>query len=245
MDFMERNRDQPFFAYYSMALTHGPFNPTPHSDVWETGNRLENNTRYYKDMVEYMDVIVGRLVAKLDELGLRENTVILFFGDNGTPIGIESRMGDRIVPGGKGLDTDNGIHVPLIVNWKGTTPEGRVLDDLVDSTDFFPTLAELARAYVPAELPIDGHSFLPQLYGRRGDPRDWVFFHHDPTPGWDKENRTLTRYARDHRFKLYQDGRFYDSEADPEEKHMIPWDNMPPDAAAAHKKLRGVLDRLK
>jgi arylsulfatase A-like enzyme len=245
MDFFKRNRNQPFFAYYPMALTHNPFNPTPHSDVWATGDRLQSDNRFFKDMVEYMDVIIGRLVARLDELGLRERTLILFYSDNGTLAGIQSRMGDRVIEGGKGKTTDNGIHVPLIANWQGTTPEGRVLDDLIDSTDFLPTIAEMAGARIPAGMPIDGRSFLPQLYGRKGDPRDWVFFHHDPTPGWEKHHRTLERFARDRRFKLYQDGRFYDCVADPGEQRTIPYQGMQGEAAAAHKMLRGVLDRLK
>ena len=245
MDFMQRNRNQPFFAYYAITLPHDPFNPTPHSDVWETGNRLQTNRRFYKDMVEYMDFLIGRVVTKLDELGLRERTLILFYGDNGSPVGIQSRMGERVVEGGKGLTTDNGIHVPLIANWKGTAPEGRVLDDLIDSTDFLPTIAELTRAKMPTGMPIDGRSFLPQIYGRKGEPREWVFFHDDSTPGWNQQNRIVQRFARDHRFKLYQNGRFYDTVADPGEQRMIPWQAMQGEAADAHKKLRGALDRLK
>jgi arylsulfatase A-like enzyme len=245
MEFIERNRDQPWFAYHSMTLTHDPFNPTPLSDVWATGNRLQTNRRFFKDMVEYMDVIVGRLVAKLDQLGLRERTLILFLGDNGSPLGIESRMGERVVLGGKEKTIDTGIHVPMIANWKGVTPEGRVLDDLIDSTDFVPTMAEIASAAIPMGMPIDGRSFLPQLYGRKGEPREWVFFHYDPTPGWNQQGRYQSRFARDHRFKLYQDGRFYDCIADPDELRPIPWQNMQGEVAAAHKLLRGVLDRMK
>src|SRR5262245_24777049 len=91
-----------------------------------------------------MDEVVGRVVAQVDRLGLGERTLVLFYSDNGTDQGIESRLGNRVVRGGKGLTTDAGTHVPLIARWTGTTPAGRVLDDLVDSTDFFPTIAEAA-----------------------------------------------------------------------------------------------------
>ncbi|MCP5112723.1 MAG: sulfatase-like hydrolase/transferase, partial [bacterium] len=196
-NFMERHADEPFFVYYPMALTHGPFNPTPLSEAWKTGDPFESHPRFFGDMVEYMDLVVGRIVKKLDDLGLREKTLVIFFSDNGTPWQVTSRMGDREVKGGKGETTDAGTRVPLIVNWKGTTPEGRVLDDLIDSTDFLPTIAEAARAQIPPHLPIDGRSFLPRIHGRTGDPREWVFFHHDPLPGWSKHNRTLERWAQD------------------------------------------------
>src|SRR5690606_4055555 len=69
--FMERNQDEPFFVYYPMALTHDPFNPTPHSADWAEGDRLANDPdKYFGDMVEYMDYSIGRIVDKLEELGL-------------------------------------------------------------------------------------------------------------------------------------------------------------------------------
>ena len=168
-DFIGRRKDEPFFVYYPMALTHGPFNPTPRSEAWARGDRFESNAaKHFGGMVEYMDEVVGRIVDRLDELGLRENTLVLFFSDNGTPRGVRSKMGDRIVDGGKGLPTDAGTHVPLIANWPGAV-EPAVSGDLVDSTDFIPTLAELC-AMTP---PMDGVSFAPQLRGERGAPREW------------------------------------------------------------------------
>ena len=244
LDFIERNAAKPFFVYYPMALTHGPFNPTPLSPVWETGDRLASDMKYFADMVEYMDLLVGRIVAKLNELNLRERTLIIFFSDNGTPKGIESKMGDRVVAGGKGLPTDAGTHVPLIVNWQGTTPPGMVLDDLVDSTDFYPTLAELAGVNLAAEGLLDGRSILPRLRGERGNPREWVFVHHDPRPGHSKKGFVLERWARDRRFKLYEDGRLYDIAADVLETSPMKPGEGGPDAEAARARLRKVLDEM-
>jgi arylsulfatase A len=238
--FMERHRDEPFFAYYSMALTHGPFNPTPRSKEWAAGDRLENNTKYFGDMVEYMDEVIGRIVAKLDDLGLRERTLVLFYSDNGTQRGIESRMGDRVVVGGKGLMTDAGTRVPLIANWKGTTPEGKVLDDLVDSTDFLPTIAEATGAKPFPGVPVDGRSFLPQLRGEPGNPREWILIHHDPRPGWAKAEYKLERCARNQRFKLYADGRLFDVPADPLEKRPIP----PGQAGEEGERARAMLQQV-
>ena len=242
--FIERNAARPFFAYYSMALTHGPFNPTPLSPEWKTGNRLQSDPRFFAGMVRYMDVVVGRIVAKLDALGLRERTLILFYSDNGSPREITSRMGDRVVRGGKGYTTDAGTRVPLIANWKGTAPEGRVLDDLVDSTDFLPTIAE-AAASPPRGMKIDGRSFLPQLRGQKGKPRDWVFFHHDPRPGWDKKQYRLERWARDHRFKLYGDGRLYDVGRDVEEQKPLAPETLSAEARAARERLQQALSSLR
>jgi len=242
MKFIENNRDRPFFAYYPMALTHGPFTATPKSAAW-ANQRLKNDRRNFKDMVEYMDEVVGRMIAHLEKLKLREKTLVLFFADNGTDRTIESRMGDRVIKGGKGYTLDTGIHVPMIANWPGTAPGGKVLDHLIDSTDFLPTVAEACGVPLPKDKTIDGRSFLPQLTGKPGNPREWVFFHHDPRPGHAKEEYTLQRFARDHRYKLYEDGRFFDATADPEETR--PMSSLRPDAASAKKKLRSVLARLR
>jgi arylsulfatase A-like enzyme len=236
-DFMEKNREKPFFAYYSMALTHGPFNPTPRSADWAKGNRLKNDPKYFGDMVQYTDEVVGRIVRKLDDLKLRERTIILFYGDNGTDRHIQSRMGDRVVQGGKGLTTDAGTHVPMIANWKGTAPAGRVLDDLIDSVDFLPTMTEAAGASAPRGA--DGQSFLPQLQGGKGNPRKYLFCHYDPRPGWDKDNYTLHRFAWTKQHKLYDDGRMYDLLADPLEQHPLP----PGSSGEARRMLQDALKR--
>jgi len=243
--FLERNASRPFFAYYPMALTHAPFNPTPLSPEWKTGDRLQAHPRFFADMVRYMDLLIGRIVKALDERGLRERTLILFTSDNGSPREITSRMGDRWIRGGKGLTTDAGTRVPLIANWKGTAPEGMVCDDLVDSTDFVPTLLEAAGAGPPAGVKLDGRSFLPQVCGARGDPREWVFFHHDPRPGWDKSQYRLERWARDRRFKLYEDGRFYDVGRDPDEAQPLSADALTPEARHARERLAAVLAMLR
>jgi len=239
MRFIERSQKQPFFAYYPMALTHGPFNPTPRSAAWNT-QRLKNDPAFFADMVSYMDDVVGRLVDRLDKLALRERTLILFYSDNGTDKSITSRMGDKIVKGGKGLTTDAGTRVPLIASWKGRTPQGKVLDDLVDSTDFVPTIAGACGAKPPVQ-PVDGVSFLAQLEGKKGNPREWIYSWYDPRPGWAKAEYSLIRSARDKRFKLYDDGRFYDIAADELEKNPLP----PGAGGPAREKLQSVLNRYK
>ena len=244
MRFLEKNKSAPCFLYYPMALTHGPFNPTPRSKVWAAGNRLKNDPAYFRDMVEYMDDVVGKLQARLESSGLAERTLVMFYSDNGTDKSIVSKMGDRHVRGGKGLTTDAGTHVPLIASWKGKAAQGRVVDDLVDSTDFLPTMLEAAGAPSPKGRKLDGRSFLAQLYGKPGQARDWIYCWYDPRPGWAKAEYKQIRYARTHRYKLYDDGRFYDVPSDQEEKSPIAPDKASVEAQRARKKLQSVLDQM-
>lgn len=181
----------------------------------------------------------------LEDLGLRENTLVIFLGDNGTPRDITSRLGDRVFPGGKGTTTEAGTRVPLIVNLPGTVPVGLVNDDLVDSTDFLPTLLDFCTIAPPPGLLLDGRSFLPQLMGEPGTPREWVFFHHDPLPGWSKAGRYLQRWAQDQRWKLYEDGRFYNVATDVLEAHAISVGQGGSEALAARRKLERVLYRMR
>ena len=237
--FMQRNKERPFFAYYPMTLTHGPFNPTPKSADWAKGNRLKDDPKYFGDMVEYMDDIMGRLLKSVDSLGLASRTLILFYGDNGTPPEITSRMGARVVPGGKGLTTDAGMHVPLMAWWQGVAPEGRTCPDLIDSTDFLPTMMEATGAKWFQGRPLDGRGFLPQVQGKKGHPRDFAFAHYDPHPGC-KTNYPGTRLTWDHRHKLYLDGRLFDIQQDVMEKSPIPVGQ----AIAARQKLQAGLDQM-
>ncbi|MDA0347932.1 MAG: sulfatase-like hydrolase/transferase [Verrucomicrobia bacterium] len=244
-DFMERNKDEPFFVYYPMALTHGPFNPTPDSPEWPD-QRHQNNPRFFHDMVEYMDKMVGRIEAKVAELGLSEDTLIIFYGDNGTPREVSSKMKDgSIVPGGKGENNLRGTHVPLIVSWPGSAARGHVVDDLVDCNDLTRTLFDVGSIPLPEGEIFDGESILPQIQGKKGEHRDWLFIHHDPLPGQGKEGRKLASWAFDKRWKLSkQTGKLYDLVADPEETTPIDVSKAGSEAKAAKVKLQKVIDSM-
>ncbi len=242
-DFMARHQDEPFFVYYPMALTHAPFQPTPHSADWPE-NRHAKDPKYFKDMVEYMDVVVGRLVDKLDELGLRENTLILFLGDNGSPREITSLVNSHEMRGGKGHSTEAGTHVPLIANWLGTAPQGSVCDDMVDCSDFLPTMLEMAGAPRPAGTILDGISFLPQLRGEQGTPHEWLYFYHNPLPGWGKVGYRLQRWAQDKTWKLYDDGRLFNYQTDVLEEQPFAPGAGSAEAEAARQTLQSVIDQM-
>ncbi|QDU74139.1 Gluconolactonase precursor [Bremerella volcania] len=237
-------KDQPFFVYYPMALPHWPMVPTPDSKEWSDPNRrLEEDTRYFADMVAYTDKCVGRIVANVDALGLKEKTLILFYSDNGTNVKITSQTKEGPVVGGKGLTTDAGTHVPLIARWPGYITPGKNAN-LVDSTDFLPTLLEAAQRKQLTPADIDGMSFYPQLLGKKANVRPWVFCHYDPRPGWDKDQFSHIRFARDQQFKLYDDGKLFDVSADPLEQSPLDPTSEPAAATAARNVLAAVLTQM-
>lgn len=237
LDFIDRHKSKPFFLYFPMALVHDPFVPTPDSEDWSKKNH-KNNTKYFADIVAYMDKIVGRVVGKLDALGLRGNTLFVFTGDNGTNKSIKSKMPEGIIQGDKGETTDGGTRVPLIANWPGVIPAGKVCGDLVDFSDFVPTFADAVGTVIPANMKVDGRSFLPQLRGEKGKPREWIFCHYDPR--WGK--RPKRRFVRDKRWKLYASGDLYDVRADVLEQNPNPTG---PGAVEARERLQAVLDSIK
>ncbi|MEQ9410177.1 MAG: sialate O-acetylesterase [Fuerstiella sp.] len=244
IDFMSRHQSQPFFAYYSMALCHDvtddlrepvPYGPDGH---WLT----------YAEMAADMDRQVGRLLQSLDRLQLRNNTIVIFTTDNGTAGAsylkyedgkfvrpkVVSRFNGRDVPGGKGRLTDWGTRVPLIVSWPGHVAPGQVSEQLVDFSDFLPTLADLTGAALPHRVSLNGHSFADVIRGTGNSDRSWAY----------AEGRNGQQFLRTQRFKLYRDGRFFDMTSDPEEKHAMQADAVPPDASAVRQSLKAALDLL-
>ena len=179
-------------------------------------------------------------------------------GDNGSGRGLESRMQDGAeIVGAKGFLTDGGTHVPLIANWPGTIPAGQLREELVGPTDFLATLAE-ATGTTPLDPPGDGLldsvSFLPQLKGKTGTPRDWLLIEYF-------EDRDIFRncegrFVRNRRWKLYAEGvspfhetpffkagQLYDLQSDPNEENPIPAIEDGSEAAAVRKRFLAVLDR--
>lgn len=242
LDFITRHKGEPFFLYYPMILTHNPFQPTPDSPDWDPkaiGEQVHQDVKHFAEMTAWMDQMVGRVDAKLAELGIRDNTLLMFLGDNGTNSGVTSRFQGGDYRGGKGSTTRRGTHVPLIASWPAVIRQGRVSRDLISSTDFLPTLCEAAG--VPAPAGIDGVSFLPQLRGAPGTPRDWLYLWYSPRQGADM---TVRECAFDQNSKLYRDGRFFDLAADPDETAPLELPRLEGQAAAAAKRLQAALDQF-
>jgi arylsulfatase A len=243
LDFITRNKERPFFLYYPMILTHDPFQPTPDSADWDpttNGENKQKDVKHFADMTAYMDKMLGRVVAKLDELKLRENTLLVFLGDNGTHSTVTSRFKDADFRGGKGTATHRGTHVPLIASWPAVMKQGRVNSDLISSADFLPTIC--AAADVPVPASVDGVNFLPQLRGEKGTPREWLYCWYSPRQSADM---TVREFAFTRDTKLYRDGNFFDLATDPEEKNALTVATLQGEAASAAKKLQAALDQFK
>ncbi len=243
-DFIEKNKQKPFLVYYPMILTHCPFCPTPDSKDWDPKNKgsktYKGNAKYFGDMMLYADKLVGRIVKKIDQLGLRDNTLIIFTGDNGTDKPVVSEMDGRKVPGHKGKMTDGGTRVPMIASWSKTIKAGTVTDTLVDFSDFLPTICQATKTEIPASLKIDGQSFLPQLQGKTGKPRKWIYV-------WYSRNGGVRgkQWVRNQRYKLYATGKFYDVKNDVMEKTPLKLDSLSADQRQTHTMLKKAIDQFK
>lgn len=242
LDFITRNRRVPFFLYYPMMLTHAPYDATPDSPDYlqSVSGKNQKPLGHFPDMVAYTDKLIGKVVAKLEELHLRDNTLLLILGDNGTGRGTPSKFKGRDVLGGKGTTTEWGTHVPLIGNWPGHFASGKVSSDLIDAVDFLPTICEATGTPVPADLKLDGRSFLPQLRGEKGNPRPWLYAWYNPSGG----AKAKAEFAHDARFKLYTDGRFYAVDKDDWERSPLVDAALDAKALAAKAELQAALKQF-
>jgi arylsulfatase A len=243
LDFVTRHKDKPFFLYYPLMLTHNPFQPTPDSPDWDPkamGEGVNQNKMHFADMTAYMDKLIGILDAKLRELGIRDNTLVLFVGDNGTGRGVTSRFRGADVHGGKGTTKHTGTHVPLIASWPGIIKSSGVNSDLISSVDFLPTICQAVGVATPAN--VDGVSFLPQIRGEKGTPREWLYSWYSPRQ---QADATVIEYAFDHRYKLYRTGQFFDLSVDASESKPTKVAELAGPASDAAKKLHAALDRYK
>lgn len=187
-----------------MLLVHAEHKPTPdtqpHSvfDDFDEDIKRGDDRRFFADMLAYMDRLVGKVVDKLDERGLRDNTIVIVMGDNGTKEPFTHVLPDGTeYPGGKGGNRDNGLHVPLVLACPETIPAGqsgaiRSYDGLVDVTDIYPTICEAADIEIPNPAAIDGNSrkaeYHHSLKGLANIPKE-----HPRELRFDENDRSLKR----------------------------------------------------
>ena len=204
IDFMKKNKDKPMMIYYPMCLPHGPLTSTP----------LEPNapkSEQHKSMVRYADHILNVLVKALDQIGIRENPIIIWTTDNGTSGSIIGDLNGKSVRGGKSMLSENGVNAPFIINAPGIVPEGITSDALIDFSDLLPTLCDLAQTSPDKEYQYDGISFAPEIYGLQNKSRrDWIMAL-GSNPAKIKNGRIKNafdfrdRIVRDKNFKAYID----------------------------------------
>jgi arylsulfatase A len=227
VEFLSNHKKDPFYLYYSLVQVHGEIKATP-----ETKPGTTDFKELYNDNINYMDKLVGKLIHTLDSLKLRENTLIVFFGDNGTAgqaAAIGSINGKKII-GKKGTMQEGGSLVPLIINWPGVIKKPSVSKNLIDASDFVPTFAEIAGATLPKDVKLDGTSFANQLKGGNANPRNWIFT--ELGNDW---------YVREANWKLNRAGQLFDMRNAPfEEKLTLDSDT----TKAVKENLQKVLDGL-
>ncbi len=246
LDFIETNKDQPFFAYFPMALTHTPFVTTP--DDLEASTNLEK----HKAMVRYTDKILGRFMEKLESLGIRDDTIIIWTTDNGTTGLITGTQDGRRVQGEKSNTVEPGLCVPFIVSAPGLVPEGVTADGLTDITDMLPTFADLAGGSLQPGYEYDGVSIADYILGESDDtPREWILGMGGKNEAKLTDDGVENRYVfrdrvlREKRFKLYvsterKPVKLVDVLKDPEEKNnLINSEN--PEALTALGRLSAII----
>ena len=162
INFMRKNKEKPFLLYYPMCLPHEPIGATP---VWD--GEINSDVHTIRRNVEYIDVLVGRLAAAVEEEGLDGRTVFIFCGDNGTETN------------GKNTPTDMACRVPMILRGPGIKAQGQV-EALMDLSDIMPTLAAFAETSLPSGFSYDGHDMTPVLSGESDGMREWIFSYMGP-----------------------------------------------------------------
>ncbi|NBV32293.1 MAG: DUF4976 domain-containing protein [Proteobacteria bacterium] len=178
LKFIEANKTRPFFLYLPHYAVHTPLMAKP--AVVEKYKAKSDPTGTHKNpvyaaLVESVDDSVGRLMTKLEELKLSENTIVVFTSDNGGLIGATSNAPLRV---GKGSAYEGGVRVPLIVKWPSVTLPGSTNNTPVIGTDFFPTFLAATGLQAPPGHTMDGENLTPLLSGNGGLKRDALYWHY-------------------------------------------------------------------
>ncbi len=248
ISFMHKHKDEPMCLYHPLPLVHSPLVATP--DEPDAKERIDK----HKAMVRYIDKSVGKLVATLDELAIRERTFVFFTTDNGTIPGMHTTYDGLKVRGQKGKTSELGVCAPFIVNCPGKVPAGVETDAITDFTDMLPTFIELAGGDVPKDLVIDGVSIAPVILGtEKATDREWIM-----SMGYGSARLTKDgvqgiadfgkRVIRDGRYKVWvseekQIIRLHDLQEDPWEKRNL-LDSEVSTHKAALEKFQEVVDSL-
>ena len=180
INFMKRNRNNPFFLYFAHMYVHKPLRVTDEA-------LAQSDNGAYGATVEQVDWSVGEILKAVEELGLAENTLIIFTSDNGGFLQLSPSEGDTgqvsnaPLRGGKGQANEGGVRVPFIARWPGQIPRGKVTSEIASVMDMFPTFSHLAGAQVPTDRVIDGKDILSLLKCERGatSPHKAIFIYVD------------------------------------------------------------------
>jgi arylsulfatase A-like enzyme len=238
IEFMRANQEKPFLGFLWNYTVHWPMEaPKALIEKYQKRKDLGRLDPRYAAMIEAMDASNGRILAEIDKLRLRDNTLVVFTSDNGAFGGVSDLAPLRAA---KGFLYEGGIRVPLIARWPGVVPAGTLNRDPVISMDFFPTMLETANLTSDDEAPLDGESLIPLLRQSGKLKRSAIYFHY-PNYAFHGGNR-LGSAMRQGDFKLierFDDGsiELYNLKDDIGEKSNLASD-MPDRAAAMQKDLK-------
>ncbi|MFO0818622.1 MAG: arylsulfatase [Pirellulales bacterium] len=218
IDFMRRHRDRPFFCYLPFNTPHSPF-CVPESywsrfrdkkieQLGPDGDRETLDvTRAALAMVENLDANVGRVLEQLQQWGLAENTIVVYFSDNGP----NSARWNGDMKGRKGSVDEGGVRAPCFIRWPGKLPSGKRVEPICGAIDLLPTLASLAGIPRVGDKPLDGVDLAPLLRGQANTwPERSLFSHFGGRVS-----------VRTDRYRLDQRGALFDMRTDPSQKRDI------------------------
>jgi len=240
VNFINKNKDDPFFIYYPMALVHDPFLPTPDSNDWTDLDKRNNGNKpiYFSDMLTYMDKIVGRISNTLDKNKL-DNTILIFIGDNGTDTKVITLNNGEEIRGAKGSTIKYASNVPMIVNWKSKIKQGFNSKAMIDLTDFYATFEDILNS---GNSNSYGKSLLPIFKKEDYKERDVLITYYDPI--WGSTNMGRGVYAQNKDFKLYKNGKFYNFSNDLYENKPLDIDNLTQGQSQVYLLLKTSLDTI-
>ena len=225
-----KDSDKPFFAYITTNAPHGPFIAPPKNTKRFTDLGFNPKQAGFYGMIENIDENVGRMMSKLQQWELLDDTVVIFMSDNGmtgngsgrgmlgkTPDGEPMKMYNADMKGLKGSTDEGGVRVPLFVRWDGHVNAGREVDKVTAHIDIFPTLAKLAGAKIPADQ-VEGRNLLPLIENPDADWKDRYLFTHKGrwATGADPNKFQWQNFAvRNQRYRMVGTNQLYDMEKDP------------------------------
>jgi arylsulfatase A-like enzyme len=211
--FIEKNKDGPFFCYIPTNAPHAPYNVAKEYSKPYVDQGVPSPRAQFYGMIQNLDENVGRLLARLRELGLEEDTIVIFMTDNGTPIDpmVVAAFNARM-RGFKGSEYDGGHRVPCFVRWTGTLPAGKDIAPITAHIDILPTLIDLCGLQRPAKVAFDGASLRPLLTGKGDWPERTLLVHSQRIDHPEKWRKSAVMTDR---WRLINGKELYDMPLDP------------------------------